>query len=127
VYAARGQDRRAEDSYQRSIRILRATETREEAGLAVALVRLALLRKEQKRLDEAHLLFEEALEIDRNSLGKEHPYYGQHLIEYAALLRKMKRNQEAEVVERQARSILEANRSRSLVGQTVDIRTLKGR
>ena len=80
---------------------------------------LGRLRVIQKRLDEAVALFRRALDLEESVLGPQHPYFGDHLVEYAALLRKNKSKRTAKEIEMRAREISEANRGNLLAGTTV--------
>ena len=93
--------------------------------MAVILARLGSFRQTQGRLDEARSFLEQALEIDRATIGPQHTLYAEHLTRYADVLHKLKRKAEAQEAERQARAIVSAGDTRSRVGQTVDVRALK--
>ncbi len=127
LYAIRREDQRADDAYRRGMLLVQATKGPEHHSVATCLVRLALFRRTQGRLDEASSLFEKALEIDRKTIGPQHPTHGIHLADYAVLLRKMKRKDEAKEVETQARAIAEANRGNAFLGSTIDVRELQKR
>ena len=72
---------------------------------AGALNNLAFLYKIQGKYAEAEPLYKRALAIREKVLGREHPYIAQSLENYAALLRKTRRGNEAVTMEARAKAI----------------------
>jgi tetratricopeptide (TPR) repeat protein len=60
----------------------------------------------QERFDEAEVLIRKSFEIRKKNLNREDPDMAQILSDYAKLLRKMNRPQEAEVMYKQSLAIL---------------------
>ena len=73
--------------------------------MAIVLDTLASLYRDQDRYGEAEPLYQRALAIDEKALGPDHPTVAEDLENYAALLRKMSRLDEALALEVRARSI----------------------
>ncbi len=73
--------------------------------MATSLNNLALLYATQGKYAEAEPLYQRALGIVEKALGPEHPHVAQSLENYAALLRKTGRDDEAVKLEARARAI----------------------
>ncbi|MCC6859510.1 MAG: tetratricopeptide repeat protein [Bryobacterales bacterium] len=78
------------------------------------------------KLGEANAMFASALPILERTIGGDHPEVVRYLLDYAQVLRKLKRKQEAKVLEKRAQAIL-ARQSRENAAQrlTIDVRILR--
>lgn len=125
LYASRGEPQRADEIYGRALDLALSTMGPSHPDTAVIFQSLGRLRTLQRRFDQAAVLYERALDGLKKSLGERHPLYYSYLMEYAALLRKIKRTPDAKQLEVTARTILEENRAQTLVVNTVDVRELR--
>jgi len=66
---------------------------------------LARLYASQKRYEEAELLYNKTLTIYERTFGPEHPFVADSLEQYASVLRKLKKEQQANEAEKRARQI----------------------
>ncbi len=73
--------------------------------MATSLNNLALLYQDQGKYTEAEPLYERSLAIREKALGPEHPDVAASLENYAALLRRTARADEAERMEAPAKAI----------------------
>jgi tetratricopeptide (TPR) repeat protein len=127
LYVARGNLERADETYQKALRIALSTSGAMHPDTGVIYRNLAQLRISQKRLDEAAAFYDKELVIIEQGLGREHPIYGTYVAEDAVLMRKMKRKAEAKKLEVQARTIREHARGLMPGDGTVDVHALQSR
>ena len=91
---------------RRAVSILDVAKEAEPLKVAEALSLLATIYVRQDKLAESEPLIKRALEIRRQHLSSDHPDVAQTLSDYAKLLRKMQREQEAEIMYKEALLIL---------------------
>ena len=110
--------------FQRAEGILRASFGEEHPLMAILISRQAALAMRQGRLVDANRQFLHAIRIGEKILGPRHHTVAWVLTEYAKLLRRVKRKDEAHEVEARGRDILDSYAAANGVGQVVDINTL---
>jgi hypothetical protein len=88
------------------------------------LTNLAAFYCSTARYATAEPLFQRALAIAESSLGRENRLVGKILAEYAVLLRKTKRKNEAKLLETRAQAIRQSQAPEELGRHTVDVRDL---
>lgn len=124
-YLAEGDLSRCGETYQSALVLMLSTAGPLNPDTAEIYRTLAKLRLREKRFDEAALCYEKTTEIAERALPPSHPLYAVYLGEYAALLRKLKRKDEAKQLEHRARMIREQNPSQMLAGATVNVHELQ--
>ncbi|NEP09753.1 MAG: tetratricopeptide repeat protein [Symploca sp. SIO2C1] len=97
-----------------------------EEDLATDLNNLAGLYKSQGRYDEAEPLYEQALEIDKRSLPKDHPSLATHLNNLANLYESQGRYDEAEPLYEQALEIDKRSLPKDHPSLATDLNNLAG-
>jgi tetratricopeptide (TPR) repeat protein len=119
---------RAESVYRRALSLAESTNGSDHPYAATVLRNMARLRIAQKHFDEAVSLLRRGLDIDEKTIGERHPYYGLHLSEYAAVLRKLKRNGQAKAAEERAGEIGRQHRAQTAaIDGIVNVRDLRAR
>jgi tetratricopeptide (TPR) repeat protein len=110
--------REALDMESRAITILERLDTRAGILTVRAMTQAALLYAKLGNLAYAEQYFQRALEAARKTSGPGQPVAGQIMLRYAGLLHAMKRDDEGNVMQRDAQAIL---RRRSRQQATVDV------
>ncbi len=100
---------RAEPLWQRGLAISESVLGDTHPHLIRTLVTLGLVTQVQKKFDRAELYYIRAIQIGKRSLGAEHPSLIPLYERYASLLRQAHREEEAQVIDRQAETIRDAN------------------
>jgi len=101
---------KAEPLWQRSLSISESFLGDTHPHLIQTLVTLGLVTQAQKKFDRAESYYIRAIQIGKRSLGAEHPSLIPLYERYASLLRQAHREEEAQVIDRQAESIRDANK-----------------
>jgi tetratricopeptide (TPR) repeat protein len=105
LYHAQNKYAQAEPLYQRVLTLLEQTIGSDHPTLATTLNNLAVVYEAQGKYGAAAPLYQRALALLERTLGPEHPNLAAALDNYADLLRKMRREAEAESAEARARAI----------------------
>jgi len=104
----------AELYMQRFINIVENHEPDNILKLAEGLSTLAGIYYQQDKLDQCGSLLERALRLKQRALGEEHPDLADVLRDYAKLLKRIGRAEEAEVMYAQARAIIDKARQEEM-------------
>ena len=94
-------------------------------SLASGLVNLGLFYTDTGKLAPAEKCFERAMQIASQSLPPDHPNLAAYKTDYALLLRKLGRRDDARKLEESAKLSRQNYARRNLLGYTVDTRQLK--
>ena len=105
LYIKNGKFQQAEPLLRRRLAILESSLGAGHAHLIPNILVLAQLTQAQDRFGEAEQYYAKALKIADSELDPRHPQKSRILLDYAALLRQMKRDAEAAVLEEQAKAI----------------------
>jgi tetratricopeptide (TPR) repeat protein len=105
----------AEQQLQQAIRI-----SRDHPGQAQTLLLLASVYVAEGQAPAAEPLLRRAIEVTERAFGPEHPDLAPMLGQYATVLRRTGRKQEAREASRRAKTIREASARRDLLGRTMD-------
>src|SRR5262249_22474545 len=96
----------AEALFKRSRTILEKALGPNDPRVALgSLINLAVLYRDQGKYEEAEALYKRSLVILEEALGPEHPHVASTLEGYVVVLRKMKRESEAKILEARAKAI----------------------
>jgi Flp pilus assembly protein TadD len=77
--------------------------------------------------EEAEPYLKRALTIEQDALGGDHPAVAGIMLNYAAVLRQMRRKGEAKEMEKRAKAILARNQSPNYMGYTVNLSDLQAK
>ena len=105
LHFAKGEFEKAEPLWIRALSILEKFLGPQHPHLTPTLTTLALVSQAQGKHNLAESRLKRALQITETHLGPQHPQLAKLLDQYAHLLRSTNRQEEAELVENQARSI----------------------
>ena len=95
------------------------------ADIGLMLNNLGEFYRRRRRFGEAETMFQRALRIEEERLGKLHPYVLQTLFNYSRLLRDTKRKKEAAEMENRVRALVAVRvKEYPAEGLTVDFRSL---
>lgn len=119
-----GRREEAGDCLERALAIWQAALSPDHPDVARALTNLAAFYCSKRAYAKAEPLFQSALSIAESSLGTGNRLVAIILFEYAALLRKTKRKNEAKVLETRAQTIRQSHTGDTLERHTVDFRDL---
>ena len=100
---------KAEPLWQRGLSISEGFLGEAHPHLIQTLLTLGLVTQAQKKFDQAEPYYIRAIEIGKRSLGDDHPSLIPLYERYASLLRQADREEEAQVVDRQAEAIRATN------------------
>jgi len=104
VYQLQGKYGFAEDSYLRALAVKRRALGDDNAEVAVELHNLAVLNSARRRFTEAEGYYRRALSMRGKHLGIDHPDYASTVAEFAKLMRRTGRADEAALFEARFRS-----------------------
>lgn len=104
---------KAEPLWQRGLSISESFLGGMHPHLIQTLVTLALVTQVQKKFDQAEPYYIRAIQIGKHSLGADHPSLIPLYERYASLLRQADREEEAQVIDRQAEAIRAMNQHSS--------------
>ncbi len=104
-YYLQNRDEKAELYYKRALEILEKALGPDAANNAWSLAGLGYIYSRQGRSQEAEPLFKRALDIRTKVFGPEHPYVLETMNDYAEVLRKLDRIDEAEKLEAQVKAV----------------------
>jgi tetratricopeptide (TPR) repeat protein len=121
LYGAWGRSREAHSYLERALSIGEKTLGPEHPALATLLANLGTLHEPA----EAEGFYKRALSISESTVGTGHPKIAQILNGYAKALRQMKRNTEAQAVERRSRAIRETASREDIRAYSVDVSDLR--
>lgn len=105
LYFAQGMYKKAGPLYSRTLAIQEETFGAEHINVSDTVYRMALMYKLQKKYLKSEPFFLRALSIREGILGPEHNEVGEILANYASLLRRMGRKDEAKKMEARAKAI----------------------
>lgn len=72
IYKAKGDFQKAEETYLRTINLLKQNSGENGPDVADVMVNLAVMYRQQNKIDEARKLYESAFKIQEEALGKDH-------------------------------------------------------
>jgi tetratricopeptide (TPR) repeat protein len=110
----------AERYCRRAVAIWQSTNS-DNFNASNAMNNLAALLAQQGQIAEAALWYEQALTSSQRLLGRDHPFVGQVLLNFAALMRQGNKDREARQMEVRGQSILAKHRQRNLLGLSIDL------
>jgi tetratricopeptide (TPR) repeat protein len=125
TYALAGRPRDAEEQARIGLELAARTVRAEDARALPLWVSLGAALASQRRYAEADSALNRALTLARKLYGMNHLFTGSVAEEYARVLRKAGRKQEAKEMSQAARGILDRQRHSQL--NTVDLKELRGR
>jgi tetratricopeptide (TPR) repeat protein len=124
LLAQTGRSKEAGSYLERALAIQEGAQTPNDIDLARSLTNLGAFYRSIREYAKAEPLLQRALTLAESNLGAENRLVGQILAEYALLLRKTKRKNEAKVLEIRAQAIRQGHAVDDLGRHTIDFRDL---
>jgi tetratricopeptide (TPR) repeat protein len=124
LLAQTGRSKEAGSYLERALAIQEGAQTPNEIDLARSLTNLGAFYRSIREYAKAEPLLQRALTLAESNLGAENRLVGQILAEYALLLHKTKRKNEAKVLEIRAQAIRQGHAVDDLGRHTIDFRDL---